>query len=967
MSLSSRLASLRDLLSFSSNVRNLVDVLNHEIEAPEKLRFRLPSHPSGFVKEVSKRRLTIAEAYLKLISSTGVEHYKERLDALQVLVHQAWHAKTLSMPINTARVQVALMKLCVEYKGDKRRQLELMSDFALASYGQENVIRRLLEELDLIEVPEDERPLAEMNLGWDGHVHDFLTEGRKTPSQLLLDAFISGISRLTVAYYDLADTRLFVEAIEAGHILGIQVEVGIEFSFGPQFGRLHFMYLPPGCTSEAKLRSFLDEHRTALEPFFQGLASNAESRRQTISALLDSFNETHLREINDRFRNLPFLQVQELRWEDLEAIIHGGQASRIHVGQLLAERIKPILHKRVLYLKNQLTHARDRLHHGEASSWELASLKQRYEGVREEYATCNAEALQERYMASREGADYPSAFPDAASVLPALASCGGRIVFIHPLSRGVEQAVDTLLACHRWITDLETFNIADSFSRDPADLRRLNALLRSLNRGAEEEVIRLLDDWGVSSADPELIRQACAWYAAHPLVPRSGSDYVGRDVRAAGMGFIASTSLDRRSLRRLERRHPTLAQPIAKLLLQEGREDAAVAEEARVFLLGSTSSPPRNLVGDETGPEHIGLLRFWRYLNLNLKSLIKIGIGFVPAYLAFLYTGFNPWLYAALWFTITGLRNIQVDLVAAAGLAPRSWRLDNIDRDNLANSLFWTGFSVPLLAAAKHGFDLGWPLLGLGPGFLQVLVKFWVIAFANGLYLTTHNRLRGFEKNVIRGNFFRSVLSWPLATVGSYGLDLLGIPAIVQAKFWSDVVAGLIEGTGKYFRRLKLCQRDYLELLQSVLHGDQRSRQVAMTDILFVWARRYQGRSALKRLLRGQLDRQLRLPNGDRMLADSRTIEAAYAQLLSSFSAEGSMEALTNLILRHFSGREAVILTELLADQYDAFVVWLERHRPGPHRAHKAADSLPAPPPGAPASVTAAPPAGPGPAPARQP
>jgi hypothetical protein len=385
---------VRDALSFSTNVRDLVDTLNREMQAPDKVHFRLASHPSGFVKEVAKRRLTIAEAYLKLVSSLGVENFRDRLDALQVLVHQAWHSKTLSMPINTARVQVALMKLCIEYKDDRRRQLELMSDFALASYGQENVIRRLLEELDLIEVPEDERPLSEMNLGWDGHVHDFLTEGRKTPSQLLLDAFISGISHLTVAYYDLADTRLFEEALEAGRILGIQVEVGIEFSIGPQFGRLHFMYLPPDCHSAAGLGTFLEQHRETLQPFFGGLAANAENRRKTISALLDAFNLAHLCEINDRFRNLPFLQVQPLRWEDLEAIIHGGQASRIHVGQLLAERIKPVLHKRVLYLKNQLIHARERLHHGDASSWELSNLQQRYLDTRKEYESCNAEALQ---------------------------------------------------------------------------------------------------------------------------------------------------------------------------------------------------------------------------------------------------------------------------------------------------------------------------------------------------------------------------------------------------------------------------------------------------------------------------------------------------------------------------------------------------------------------------------------------
>ena len=122
-----------EMMSFSQEVRQLVDILNSEIASPESVVFRPISHPAGFVRLITKRRLTIAEAYIKLVSHSKGVRYVERIEALQVLMHHVWHSKNLSMPINTARVQIALMKNAVKMRGNRRAQLELMSDFARAS------------------------------------------------------------------------------------------------------------------------------------------------------------------------------------------------------------------------------------------------------------------------------------------------------------------------------------------------------------------------------------------------------------------------------------------------------------------------------------------------------------------------------------------------------------------------------------------------------------------------------------------------------------------------------------------------------------------------------------------------------------------------------------------------------------------------------------------------------------------
>ena len=103
--------NLIDLISFNREVRQLVEILNSEIAAPETVVFRPFSHPAGFVRLITKRRLTIAEAYIRLISHSQNVSYTERIEALQVMMHHVWHSKNLSMPINTARAD------CVDEEG----------------------------------------------------------------------------------------------------------------------------------------------------------------------------------------------------------------------------------------------------------------------------------------------------------------------------------------------------------------------------------------------------------------------------------------------------------------------------------------------------------------------------------------------------------------------------------------------------------------------------------------------------------------------------------------------------------------------------------------------------------------------------------------------------------------------------------------------------------------------------------
>ena len=53
-----------DALSFTSEIRELCEVLNRKLEQSDEGQSKtVVSHPGGFSKELSRRRLSIAESY----------------------------------------------------------------------------------------------------------------------------------------------------------------------------------------------------------------------------------------------------------------------------------------------------------------------------------------------------------------------------------------------------------------------------------------------------------------------------------------------------------------------------------------------------------------------------------------------------------------------------------------------------------------------------------------------------------------------------------------------------------------------------------------------------------------------------------------------------------------------------------------------------------------------------------------
>ena len=107
---------ITDSLSFNDNIRDLADILNRKVEKSENIAASLLSHPGGFTRAFHKRRMSMAESYIRIAQALDRNNHQERLYALKTLMDLSFHAKTVSMPLNTARIQRHAHGFCVKGK-----------------------------------------------------------------------------------------------------------------------------------------------------------------------------------------------------------------------------------------------------------------------------------------------------------------------------------------------------------------------------------------------------------------------------------------------------------------------------------------------------------------------------------------------------------------------------------------------------------------------------------------------------------------------------------------------------------------------------------------------------------------------------------------------------------------------------------------------------------------------------------
>jgi hypothetical protein len=894
-----------DSLSFSSELYKLRRELNARIDQPESVETGPRSHPLGVARWFKKRRISIAEAYLTVVRDLDSQHARSRLRALKIIIDASYHSQALDMPLNTARVQLALIKEAVKSRDDRRRQLELLQDFSASSYGQAEATRRFLDRLGLIELPEGDKKLKELGAGFDGHVHDAATSGRKNPTQLLIDAFIKGLSELTIAYNGAASRELMEEAVEAGHIVGIKVNIGIEFGLMSGGERFHFLALLPETRRAEDVRRFFEENERCLRPLFEGLEEDEEGRVAALKRLMKAFNEGPRKELNRDFPDKGAYRVKKLKMRGLKALVPLAGASRAHLAELLWRSYRRAMFNRVLYLKAGRAKAlRDR-ELGLISDWDLRLVESRYSGAREEFRAMSPDGLRRRYFPEPAEAEHASAFDDLPKLRRLLSSAGLRLKLVRPLEHGYEKAARFLDGAWKILDEVEVYNVVDSATVEAADLLRFCRLVAETNKRRAEASLP-------------------------PMLPVPGSDATGRSRELPGMGFIRSDFLKGRRGAHYAKRHIELPEEVSRLILSGGSEPdsgdrprangnrSQVSENRspRILCMGKIAELPCNKIGDEEdgGAPSVPLGRAIRYLNPSIANLFFVAVGFAVAY-CFIGAG-----YACLWLGITGFRNALADLFAFRGARIRKWNARSVNWNNIAQSLFWTGFSVPIMGFVKAKFDVLWPFGEVG--FVYTAVKFFFISFANGLYIASHNKLRGFDRKVIRANLFRTIISWPFATVFAPLGNAMGIPSIVQSKIWSDVVAGFIEGGGKYFKTLRLRRRDVEEMVPRIIECKKEERAIAVLDLLYLFREEPRSRNSLKAALLSRPARRDRA-TGTRTKASGGLGPEALPALAAVFENEKLDRLLVDYSLTRHQKEMAVDLVRLITETLPEFRSWL--------------------------------------------
>ncbi|MGB3210997.1 MAG: hypothetical protein WBB19_09865 [Desulforhopalus sp.] len=967
-------------------VREVLDKNGHS----EELRSLLVEHmhPHGIKEMAAPRGLRIAYAIAGLLGSFEKGRADDRIRALRSLRDEVFLTSTSYYQKNTARVLLQTMKDLLRMRDNELGQLKLAHDFRMVSTGNPRLVRSALNRYHLLEMPEEWNQYA-----FDDHVHDANTKGRKSPTHLVMDAWIKGIRFLTVVYYNYVSPEVIEELIEASAILDIRVQVGIEMSACFRDKYVRFTWEPHGFNDNRAFLNFLKEE-AVIELMEEGRKVSAYQQRYVFE-VFDAFNDRHRKILNQDME----LSLNPLQFDDFLRFVGVGQPSVLHLAR---------------FIHNSIVHSvQNELYDLQQNPEEFAGGPQSQSGRHlGQLPDIDVDNIIERFLlpSNNPEIDDPSV-PQDDHDLPELLrlSPSGllrRLMSLHSGSKftlnlsnlSLQDTLELLYCCEGMISHIEAYNLKDAahgirsrinrtgdrFDGEVVDLRsperhysliselqkalnednviNLKRVIRAIIWDHEEERLRLKRYIEQRPAEKPLgekleleyrqmlerklqlmdilyhLEKFHTYYKKRTLGSHIGSGSTGQAEHQHGMGLVVLETLPTRAGKAV---YEGIAKgkrslvPVSALLTQNSHSrchDGSVRIKGKSVLskvpfLGKPAScrwDDWSLDGFIVHPQKTGNIATlgglsrndrngrrsmerrsrerlgnpWKYLNTNLKNTLKVLLGFIPAFLTFSLTK-DWWLLAyfgaVIWFGITGSRNIIQSVLGGGGLrrSPLLPWNSLVSWSRIADSLLYTGFSVPLLDYFVKTLLLD-QTFGITTATNPVLL-YSVMGLANGIYISTHNTFRGLPKTAAVGNFFRSILAIPLAvalnSVIGLVLQLTGIPdasgalqkwAAIISKFASDCVAAVIEGLADrqtnirlrlaayqtkfsqlfaVFSRLDLQfpEEDVLDMLQSpkmmmqTLNYEAREQErliiVNALDLMYFWMYQPRAGKALEILL----------------------------------------------------------------------------------------------------------------------
>jgi hypothetical protein len=864
-------------------IRIVSDVLSGKSSVKYARRFYNPYfHPHGIKEMTETRGLRIAFAVVHLLSSLEIGGMEDRINALRSLRNEVLDTAEGPMPKNTARVLLQLMKDLVRAHGDYGRQLQLAHDFRTTASGKPRIVRRQLKRYHLLEMPE-----AWNQIAFDDHVHDVNTKGRKSSTHLVMDAWIKGIRRLRVIHYNYIEPRFAAELLEAAKILDIDVRIGIEFYTRFRNKYIQLIWVPRGFADAQSFLCFLAE--PAVMKIMEAGRRVSLYQQEFVPALLQKFNDSHRLEINRTYG----IELPPIRESDFLAYVGMGQKSRLHLAKFIHDRILKVLQLQTQRLRTEFSSANPE-RCNKIVQWIEFMNTLDLESVIDSYLEPEKNPGIRYPETPDDGPDVPELLRlTPFELLERFTQLySGYRVTLNLTHLKVEDVLELLYDCQGLITRLEIFNLKDHAAGKTAHIAEISRLQEAINEGSAirlkqiiREIIERLERSG-DSVDTQQIDKLItilydidvlkSYYSGKPLKARIGSDSTGRSPNVHGMGLVIKETLPKRAQRQIQQDCRTDLRETIPIKIIAYKYTVSIPKEAgrpfeKIFDRLATVLPVLNtlVVTQREGwqvqaastrmscPGNIVTLggiqkkivnglylqppelsesrrRFrWSYLNSHLKNALKVLIGFIPAFLTFALTK-DWWVLAYcgafIWFGITGLRNILQSVLGGGGLrrSPLLNLNDLISWTRITDSLLFTGFSVPLLdyvvktVVLNRGF-------GITTETYPVLL-YTFMALANGIYLCSHNVFRGLPKGAVYGNFFRSILSIPLAVALNAGIgdiltitgtagvnDILQKWAAIISKAASDIVAGFIEGTADRFKNIHMRLREHQNKFKEIL------------------------------------------------------------------------------------------------------------------------------------------------------
>lgn len=874
-------ALLTDLFHYDKNDYKLLeildDLLTREVDRSNFKTLLEPYlKPHGIKELAAERGLRIAYAIMHLLQSLKSDQASDRTKALIALRDETMSAAGGGMRNNRARVLLQIGKELIRARRDKDKQLALAHEFRKAAIGKTRFIRQQLKKYHLLEMPEEWNQVT-----FDDRVHDANSKGRKSATHLIMDAWIKGIRRLTVVYYDFMEPSVARELFASAQILGITVSVGIEYKarFGDRFVKI--VWGPEGLQDNADIEGFF-KRESVLELMQQGREVQAY-RTWYVQSATEAFNDVHRKSIRQEFGiNLP-----RIEYKDVAKTIGTGQPSIFHLGNHIHEIALPLFADRVIELKAE---------YANADYDTRASIAMHLESL----DSLDADTIIARYLVPEENPeisdpDTPSADgsgPKLLQLSPAeLTTRLRRVSYTSQLTLilselDLSDAIELLYDCKGRISHFEVFNTKSLTEFIVRHRKPFSLLQRSLNeqnavtlkRTIRQCIEQLQEENSTKSKEKAerllaILSDFSAlldYYKRSPLRAKIGSGSTGRSTRSHGMGFAVIDTLPLRSQQEIRNRTTSNCIPVSGIatqsiefipprnkIIRSGGIAKALCHMPGLRSLMCKTKHSWHIAGyhvDDAGCGNVVSLGGMNQegnglslyddeksphrpstgtLNTVLKNAAKIVIGFIPAFLTFSLTK-DWWILAYLggviWFSITGLRNVIQSILGGGGLrrSPYLTWNDYIDWERISDSLLYTGFSVPLLdwLCKTVVLDQSFGITTM----TSPLLLYSIMAITNGVYISSHNIIRGLPRKAAIGNFFRSVLSIPVAMLFNWGVGLILIAsgntdtaavlqlwAAVISKLASDCVAGVIEGLADRGRNIAMRHWDYSEKIKQII------------------------------------------------------------------------------------------------------------------------------------------------------